>query len=118
MLSSNAKEGRKQVGPLLLGTQAGGRVRYFYAKNLCSAKRTVSRGYPHERQGISPLKDGCPVSARYIVCNLCGEALVVHQKKVEFPNVADKELLEAIREKMACLLNRLSYSSPQIAGQC
>lgn len=35
--------------------------------------------------------------------DLGGERLVVHQQKVELPNVADKELLEAVGKEMASL---------------
>jgi hypothetical protein len=37
------------------------------------------------------------------VCNLSREAFVVHEKEVDFLDVADKELLEAVREKVAGL---------------
>ena len=50
-----------------------------------------------------PLKDLDTVAAADVVCNFGSEAFVVHQEKVNFPGVADQELLEAIREEMTGL---------------
>ncbi len=50
-----------------------------------------------------PLKDDSPVTAADIVSDLCGEAFVVHEEKVYFPNVVDNEFLEAAGKEMACL---------------
>lgn len=50
-----------------------------------------------------PLKDSNAVTAADVVCNLGREAFVVHQEKLEFPNVADQQLLQAIRQKMSRL---------------
>ena len=50
-----------------------------------------------------PFEDGGAVSAAHVVGDLGGEGLVVHQQKVELPNVADEELLEAVREEVAGL---------------
>jgi hypothetical protein len=50
-----------------------------------------------------PFEDGGAVSAAHVVGDLGGERLVVHQQEVELPNVADKELLEAVGEEMAGL---------------
>ena len=52
-----------------------------------------------------PLKDDCPVAAADIVCNLRREAFVVHEEKINFPDVADQELLQAVREHMPGLQN-------------
>lgn len=38
------------------------------------------------------------------MCNLGRVAFVVHEEKLEFPDVTDEELLETIGEKMAGLL--------------
>ena len=70
--------------------------------------RTLALGYPLVVQHSSfmrylPLKDECPVAAAHVVCNLRREGFVVHQEKVNFPDVADQELLEAIREEMTGL---------------
>ena len=37
------------------------------------------------------------------MCNLRGKGFVVHEEKVNFPDVADQELLQAIGEKVAGL---------------
>ena len=37
------------------------------------------------------------------MCDLGGEALVVHEEEVELPDVADKELLETVGEEVAGL---------------
>ena len=50
-----------------------------------------------------PLQDRDTVTAADVVRNLGCKALVVHQEKVNFPCVADQELLEAVGEKMAGL---------------
>ena len=72
--------------------------------------RTLALGYPLVVQHSSfmrylPLKDECPVAAAHVVCNLRREGFVVHQEKVNFPDVADQELLQAIREKVTSLWN-------------
>ena len=56
-----------------------------------------------ERQHI-PLKDLDTVAAADVVCNFGSEAFVVHQEKVNFPGVADQELLEAVGKKVTGLL--------------
>ena len=38
------------------------------------------------------------------MCNFGSEAFVVHQEKVNFPGVADQELLEAVGKKVTGLL--------------
>lgn len=53
-----------------------------------------------------PLKDCCAVTAADVVRNLCREAFVVHQEQVNFPHVADEELLQAVRKKMPGLKKR------------
>lgn len=50
-----------------------------------------------------PLKDGSAVAAADVVCDLRREAFVMHKKKVEFPDVADQELLQAIGQKVSRL---------------
>ena len=61
-----------------------------------------------------PLKNLDAVSAAYVVGNLCREAFVVHEEKVNFPDVADQELLQAIRKKVAGLEScQLSLREPQ-----
>ena len=59
----------------------------------------MSISFQH-RQGRCdvPLKDGYPVAAAHVVSNLGCEALVVHKEKVDFPDVIDQELLQAVRE--------------------
>ena len=52
----------------------------------------------------APLKDQCPVAAADIVRNLRSEAFVVHQEKVNFPDVADQQLLQAIGEEVTGLI--------------
>lgn len=52
-----------------------------------------------------PLEDGNAVTAADIVCNFGSEAFVVHEEEVNFPHVANQELLEAVREKMTGLLS-------------
>ena len=44
------------------------------------------------------------VAAADVVCNFGSEAFVVHQEKVNFPGVADQELLEAVGKKVTGLL--------------
>ena len=51
-----------------------------------------------------PLKDLDTVAAADVVCNFGSEAFVVHQEKVNFPGVADQELLEAVGKKVTGLL--------------
>ena len=51
----------------------------------------------------SPFKNGDTVSAADVVGNVGSIALVVHQKDVNIPDVANKELFEAIRKKVASL---------------
>lgn len=53
---------------------------------------------------VIPLEDLDTVAAADVVGDFGGEAFVVHQEKVNFPNVADQELLEAVREEMTGLL--------------
>ena len=55
-----------------------------------------------ERQHI-PLKDLDTVAAADVVGDLSSEALVVHKQKIQLPDVADQELLEAIGEEVAGL---------------
>jgi hypothetical protein len=38
------------------------------------------------------------------VCNLCCEAFVVHEEKVDFPHIVDQEFFKAVGKKMASLL--------------
>lgn len=46
----------------------------------------------------APLQNDSPVPAADVVCDLCREAFVVHQEKVDFPHIADQEFLEAVGE--------------------
>ena len=50
-----------------------------------------------------PLKNLDAVSAAYVVGNLCREAFVVHEEKIDFPYVVDQELLKAVGEEMTSL---------------
>ena len=59
-----------------------------------------------ERQHI-PLKDLDTVAAADVVCDLRRVAFVVHEEKVNFPNIADQELLQAIGKKVAGLEKRV-----------
>ena len=51
-----------------------------------------------------PLENDDTVAAADVVCNFGSEAFVVHQEKVNFPGVADQELLEAVGKKVTGLL--------------
>lgn len=53
-----------------------------------------------------PLKDCCAVSAADVVCDLGSEGFVVHQENVNFSNVLDNELLQAVGQEMSCLFVR------------
>ena len=48
----------------------------------------------------APLKDGSAVAAADVVCDLSREAFVVHEEEIEFPNVADQELLQTVGQEM------------------
>ena len=57
----------------------------------------------NDQRCFIPLKNECPVAAADVVCDLGREAFVVHEEKVNFPDVAEQELLQAIRKKVAGL---------------
>ena len=57
----------------------------------------------------APLQDECPVAAADVVCDLRSEAFVVHEEKVNFPDVVHQELLKAIRKEMAGLKSCQHY---------
>ena len=60
---------------------------------------------PHiKSRDNEPLKNDCPVAAAHVVRNLRREAFVVHEEKVNFPNVADQELLQAVGEEVTGLI--------------
>ena len=40
------------------------------------------------------------VAAADVVCDLSREAFVVHEEEIEFPNVADQELLQTVGQEM------------------
>jgi len=44
-----------------------------------------------------PFDDGGAVSAANVVGNLGGKGFVMHQEKVDFPDIVDKEFLETVR---------------------
>ena len=44
-----------------------------------------------------PFDNGGAVSAANVVGNLGGKGFVMHQEKVDFPDVVDKEFLETVR---------------------
>ena len=50
-----------------------------------------------------PLENDDTVAAADVVCDLGRVAFVVHEEKVEFPYVADQELLQAIGEEVTGL---------------
>ena len=50
-----------------------------------------------------PLQDECPVAAAHVVRNLRRVGFVVHEEKVNFPDVVHQELLKAIGKEMAGL---------------
>ena len=50
-----------------------------------------------------PLKNECPVAAADVVRDLGRKAFVVHEEKVNFPDVVHQELLKAIGKEMAGL---------------
>ena len=52
----------------------------------------------------APLKDGSAVAAADVVCDLSREAFVVHEEKLNFPDVADQQLLQAIGEEVTGLI--------------
>lgn len=58
-----------------------------------------------------PLEDKNPVAAADIMGDLCCKAFVVHEEKVDFPYVADQELLEAAGQQMAGLGHNHEYTS-------
>ena len=60
----------------------------------------------NKKRGDGPLENKDTVAAADIVGNLCRKAFVVHEEEVEFPDIADEELLEAIRKEMSCLFAR------------
>jgi len=43
-----------------------------------------------------PLEDGGAVSAADVVCDLSSEAFVVHEEKVNFPDVVHEEFLQSV----------------------
>ena len=49
------------------------------------------------------------------MCNFGGEAFVVHEEKVNFPDVTDQELLQAIGEEVAGL-DEASMNMQSILG--
>ena len=51
----------------------------------------------------TPLENGDAVTAADVVCNFSSEALVVHKEKIQFPDVANQELLETVGEEVASL---------------
>ena len=50
-----------------------------------------------------PFEDEYAIAAADVVSDLCREAFVVHEEKVELPDVADQELLQAVWKKMSGL---------------
>ncbi len=60
----------------------------------------------NDDQSYVPLEYECPVAAADVVCDLRREAFVVHEEKVNFPDVVNQELLQAIREEMTGLRNK------------
>lgn len=52
----------------------------------------------------SPLQNNRTVPAAHVVSNLGGVAFIVQEEKVDFPHVADQELLETVRQDMTSLL--------------
>jgi len=72
--------------------------------HLLLRPQTRSRVRNLDTQNLGPLQDRCALEAADVVCDLGSEAFVVHQEKVNFPHVADKELLQAVREKVPRLL--------------
>ena len=69
-------------------------------------ERNLRREKGNTRGEHIPLKNLDTVAAADVVRNLRREALVVHQEKVNFPHVADKELLQAVREEVTGLRKR------------
>ena len=66
-------------------------------------ERNLRREKGNTRGEHIPLKNLDTVAAADVVCNFGSEAFVVHQEKVNFPGVADQELLEAVGEEVAGL---------------
>ena len=54
----------------------------------------------------SPLEDQCAVATADTVRDLRRKAFVVHQEKVNFPDIVDEEFLQAVGEKMPRLIER------------
>ena len=51
-----------------------------------------------------PLENDDTVAAADVVCNLGRVAFVVHEQKLEFPDIADEEFLQAVGKEMSCPL--------------
>ena len=75
----------------------------FTPRTLALSQQDVSAVRQDWEETQVPLEDECPVAAADVVRNLGREAFVVHQQKVNFPHIADKELLEPVREEVAGL---------------
>ena len=63
----------------------------------------VSREFSTLRLPDEPLENRDTVAAADVVCDLSSEALVVHKQKIQLPDVADQELLEAVGQEVTGL---------------
>ena len=74
-----------------------------FALTRSSVKTTFVR-----ETGDEPLKDSDTVAATDVVCDLRSESLVVHQQKIQLPDVADQELFKAVGEEVTGLSYEVS----------
>jgi hypothetical protein len=87
---------------LLLSTQTGTRVCDLDSQSLRPAERNkflvrkqVIKDIPGQDLDALPTAD--------VVGDLGSKAFVVHQQKVNLPNVVDEQLLQAVGENVPCL---------------
>ena len=90
---------------LLLRPQTRRRVRHLDAQCPGTKAQQISRSTSsasHDRN--VPLEDQDAVAAADVVRNFGREAFVVHEEKLNFPDVADQQLLQAIGEEVTGLI--------------
>ena len=63
-----------------------------------------------------PLQNLNPLPAADIVCNLGGKALVVHEEEVDLTDVVDHQLLQAVGEEVAGLIQIYETMSMRMPG--
>lgn len=87
---------------LLLRPQTGSRVCDLDAEDLGPGPNHV-RGASQASLVNKPLEYSGAVAAAHVVGNFGSKALIVHKEKIDFSDVVNKELLEAIGKQMARL---------------